>query len=119
MKKTIALLLIILSPTLLKAQNRPLVFCNVTVIDMRNEQPKLNMTIVVSGNRIASIGKNIKIPKNAEVVDGNGKFLIPGLWDNYTFTLEAVKNNFPYFELLIAHGVTSGCDAACGCDKEL
>ncbi|MCA1622903.1 MAG: hypothetical protein LC778_03750 [Acidobacteria bacterium] len=83
-----------------------LVFRNVTLIDMRGEQPQPNMTVIVSGNRVAKIGKNLRIPKNAEIVDATGKFLIPGLWDNYTYTLEAVKNNFPFFELLIAHGVT-------------
>lgn len=74
------------------------------------------MTVVVSGSRIASIGKNINIPKNAEVIDASGKFLIPGLWDNYTFTLEAVKNNLPYFELLIAHGVTGVRDVGTSMD---
>jgi len=122
MKEAILLLLIILLPTLLFAQanqvvqNRPIVFRNVVLIDMRSEQPKPNMTVLISGNRIAKIGKNIKIPKNAEVVDASGKFLIPGLWDNYTYTLEAVKNNFPYFELLIAHGVTGVRDVGTSMD---
>jgi len=64
MKKLFALLLIMILPTLLVAQNkpavqnRPLIFRNVTLIDMRSEQPKPNMTVVVSGNRIAKIGKN-------------------------------------------------------------
>jgi len=122
MRKLFALLLIMILPMLViaqnkpAAQNRPLVFRNVTLIDMRSEQPKPNMTVLISGNRIAKIGKNIKIPKNAEVIDASGKFLIPGLWDNYTYTLEAVKNNFPYFELLIAHGVTGVRDVGTSMD---
>jgi hypothetical protein len=122
MRKLFALLLIMILPMLViaqnkpAAQNRPLVFRNVSLIDMRSEQPQPNMTVLISGNRIAKIGKNIKIPKNAEVVDASGKFLIPGLWDNYTYTLEAVKNNFPYFELLIAHGVTGVRDVGTSMD---
>ncbi|MDQ6786303.1 MAG: hypothetical protein M3033_05735, partial [Acidobacteriota bacterium] len=122
MRKTFALLLIILLPTLMVAQvnqtvrNRPVVFRHVTLIDMTSEQPKPNITVIVSGNRIAEIGKNIKTPKNAEVVDASGKFLIPGLWDNYTYTLDAVRKNFPFFELLIAHGVTGVRDAGTGMD---
>ncbi|HVF31008.1 MAG TPA: hypothetical protein VNA22_08560, partial [Pyrinomonadaceae bacterium] len=44
-------------------------FRNATLIDMTGEQPKPNMTVIVSGNRIAKIGRNVKTPKNAEVVD--------------------------------------------------
>jgi hypothetical protein len=102
------------------AQNRPVVFRNVTLIDMRSEQPKPNMTVLISGNRILEIGRRIKVPKNTEVVDASGKFLIPGLWDNYTFTLDyellAVKNKFPFFELLVAHGVTGVRDAGTAMD---
>jgi imidazolonepropionase-like amidohydrolase len=117
MKKIFALMLIIILPTLIfgqvsqTAKNRLLVFRNVTLIDMRSDAPQANMTVVVKGNRISKIGKNIKPPKNAEVIDASGKFLMPGLWDNYTFTLEAVKNEFPYFEMMIAHGVTGVRDA--------
>ena len=90
------LLLILVLPIAVKAQERNsiVVFRNVTLIDMGSEQPKPNMTVVIKGNRISKIGKNIKIPQNAEVVDASGKFLIHGLWDNYTFTLEAVRRTF-------------------------
>jgi imidazolonepropionase-like amidohydrolase len=121
MRKTFALLLIFL-PTLMFGQgnktlpNRPLVFRNVTLIDMRSEKPQSSMTVVIKDNRIAKIGRNIKIPKDAEVVDASGKFMIPGLWDNYTYTLEAVKNNYPYFELLIAHGITGVRDVGASMD---
>ena len=126
MRQSFALLLITILPMLLVAQdkpvtqNRPVVFRNVTLIDMRSEQPQPGMTILVSGNRIAEIGRSIKIPKDAEVVDATGKFMIPGLWDNYTFTLDyesvAAKNNYPFFELLIAHGVTGVRDAGTAMD---
>ncbi len=73
MKKIFALLLIVLFPTLIfaqadqAAQNRLLVFRNVTLIDMRSAQPQPNMTVVVSGDRIAAIGKTgkIRVPKGA------------------------------------------------------
>lgn len=93
------------------AQNRPVVFRNVMLIDMRGEKPQPNMTVVVSGTRIAKIGRNIKIPKDAEVVDAGGKFLMPGLWENFSYTLDAVKEGFPYFEMMVAHGVTGARDS--------
>ena len=36
-------------------------------------------TVVVRDGRIASVGKNAKAPKDAKVVDGSGKFLVPGV----------------------------------------
>lgn len=105
-------MLIILLPKLIFAQqNRPLVFRNVTLIDMRSEQPKANMTVVVEGNRISKIGKSLKISKDAEVVDASGKYLIPGLWDMHVHIFNNVSapgtnNKDNYFPLFIANGVT-------------
>lgn len=118
MRKLFVLLLIMILPVLLTAQDksaaptRPLVFRNVTLIDMTGEQPKLNTTVVVSGNRISKIGRNIKIPKNAEIIDASGKFLIPGLWDMHVHLFNNISGNNTnnkdsYFPLFIANGVMS------------
>src|SRR6476620_3257325 len=98
MTKLAGLFLITILPVLLIAQDtpvsrtRPIVLRNVSLLDMRTDQVKPDMTILVSGDRIAKVGKDVKAPKNAEVIDAAGKFLIPGLWDNYAFTHEAVKH---------------------------
>jgi imidazolonepropionase-like amidohydrolase len=95
-----------------KAQEKSaIVFRNATVIDMTGDQPKPNMTVIVRGNRIAKIGKNLRIPKNAEVFDASGKFMIPGLWDMHTHMFNNISRagtndsdvNFPLF---VANGVT-------------
>ncbi len=60
-----------------------LVFDGVTVVDV--EQGKLipNQRVVIAGNRIQAVGKAgaASLPKGAQVVHAQGKFLIPGLWD--------------------------------------
>ncbi len=107
MRKQAAVLLITILPILLigqdksASQNRSFVFRNVTLIDMRSDQPKPNMTVSISGDRIVQIGKNIKIPRNAEVVDASGKFLIPGLWDMHVHTVHP-----SYLSLFVANGIT-------------
>lgn len=114
MKKTFALLLIILLPTLLTAQgNRAipsssLVFNHVTVIDMTGAQPKPDMTVVIQGSRIITIGKSAKtrFPKNARVIDATGKFLIPGLWDMHVHLGNDDFDKSSYLRLFIANGVT-------------
>lgn len=108
MKKTIALLLILLLPIGLAAQvtqNISIVFNHVNVIDVKSGRAKSDTTVIVTGNRIAAVGKKVKIPKNAEIIDAGGKFLIPGLWDMHAHTL--TDNRFEWvFPLLVANGVT-------------
>jgi hypothetical protein len=40
-----------------------------------------NVTIVVRGLKIESVGENVAIPADARVIDAAGKTVIPGLWD--------------------------------------
>jgi imidazolonepropionase-like amidohydrolase len=65
------------------AWSQPLVIKRVTVIDATGKAAQPDMTVVVEGDHIAAVSpwKKAKVPKNAQVVDGAGKFLIPGLWD--------------------------------------
>jgi imidazolonepropionase-like amidohydrolase len=66
---------------------KTLVITHVTLIDVANAAPKPDMTVTVRGGRIADIERTSrKIPKDALVVDGRGKFLIPGLWDMHVHT---------------------------------
>ena len=74
------LLSILLSPL---AWAGPLVIRRVTVIDATGKPAQPGMTVVIEQDRIVSIGpwKKINVPAGAQIVDGRGKFLIPGLWD--------------------------------------
>src|SRR5262245_50785553 len=60
---------------------QPLVFTHVTIIDTSNGKLYADVTVVIQGNQITSVGKRVSIPKDAQVVDASGKFMIPGLWD--------------------------------------
>jgi imidazolonepropionase-like amidohydrolase len=56
---------------------------NVTIADVENHKLIPNQTVELSGDVIANIQsvKNVKIPAGATIIDGTGKFLIPGLTD--------------------------------------
>ena len=56
-------------------------FVDVTVIAMDRERSLPHSTVVVQGNRIVKVGpaKEVALPKGALQVNGQGKFLIPGL----------------------------------------
>jgi imidazolonepropionase-like amidohydrolase len=111
MKKIFALLLLFLLPTTLLCQptqnptpGRSLVFTHVTIIDATGAPAQRDMTVIIAAERISEIGSaaKVKVPKDAQVVDATGKFLIPGLWDMHVHTL--TKELF--FPLYLANGVT-------------
>jgi len=60
-----------------------LVFAHVNVLDATGSPMQPDMTVVVQGNSIRQLGKSmdVPVPKGAKIVDGHGKYLIPGLWD--------------------------------------
>src|SRR5215207_46921 len=59
-----------------------LVIRNISVIDGLSPEIQPNRTVVIVGNRIKAIGEEgqVAIPKRAKFIDGQGKYLIPGLW---------------------------------------
>jgi len=66
-----------------RAPERSLAFTHVNVIDATGTAAQPDMTVIVIGQRIASIEKSstATIPANAQIVAAQGKYLIPGLWD--------------------------------------
>ncbi len=110
MRKALALLSLLVFASQFITRRPPvpeltsLAFTHVTVIDMTGAPPKSDMTVVVTSNRISALGQTgkIRIPKEAQVIDATGKFLIPGLWDMH-FHIHETERTFPLF---IANGVT-------------
>ncbi|HEY2375006.1 MAG TPA: amidohydrolase family protein [Gemmatimonadaceae bacterium] len=86
------------------APSAAIAITHVTVIDVTGGRPLADATVVVRGNRIASIDSEAA-PSDARVVDGRGKFLIPGLWDMH---VHAAWPNMAdaVAELFVANGVT-------------
>jgi len=107
MRKMLVLLLMLCAT--LFAQSRrggsALVIRDVTVIDCTGAKPQAGMTVVIRGDRIAEIAKvaDVAIPKSARVIEGSGKFLIPGLWDMHGHLTDAGPTAPA---LLIENGVT-------------
>lgn len=109
MRNLFAFLLLILLPVRIfcqsseSSQTQALVFTNVTVIDMTGTPPSAGLTVVVEGSRITKIGKTtkVKIPKNVQIIDGAGKFLIPAFWDMHVHFWEAERS----LPLFVANGV--------------
>ncbi len=68
----------------------PLLFRNVTLIDGTGAQAQSGMSVLVTENRIAEVSRtNIRAGENVTVIDGRGKYLIPGLMDMHIHLLGA------------------------------
>lgn len=82
-------------------------FTNVTLIPMTEETITANQTILVKGDRIFKIGpsREIKIPSNARVIDGQGAYLMPGLADMHVHLTGDWP--LPQLDLYLANGVTT------------
>lgn len=87
-------------------------FTNVNVIPMDKERILQNQVVIVSNGIITAIGKNVKVPKDAQIIDGKGKYLIPGLMDMHTHLLSD-GDEYPKsiaedeLKVMIANGVTT------------
>src|SRR4051812_19061859 len=55
----------------------------VAVIDATGAPPTPGMTLLARGDRIVAVGasRTVRVPDDAAVIDGRGKFVIPGLVD--------------------------------------
>ena len=77
-------------------------FVNVNVVPMDRERVLRGQTVIVEGGRIAAIGRKVKVPASAKIIDGSGRYLSPGLADmhNHADSREDLA-------LFLANGVTT------------
>jgi imidazolonepropionase-like amidohydrolase len=89
----------------IKGLASPLVFTGVTVVDVKDGKLLSGQNVLIVGNRIKAIGpdKKVKIPKDAQIIDAKGKYLIPGMWDMHPHVDQHANQLYPMF---VAHGVT-------------
>jgi len=102
------------SPAIAFAQSpaQAIAITHVSVVDGRAPRPRADQTVVVRGDRIIWVGPaaSARIPPGATLIDGRGRFLIPGLWDMHVHTV--MPGGRKVLPLYIANGVTGVRDMA-------
>jgi imidazolonepropionase-like amidohydrolase len=88
----------------LGAVGQSYVVVHVSVVPMDREVILSDQTVVVSGSKIVSLGsyRNVKIPSNSTIINGKGKYLIPGLID-----IDVQIRSINEMPLYLANGVTT------------
>jgi imidazolonepropionase-like amidohydrolase len=95
-----------------------LAITHVTVVDVATGTSHPNATVLVSNGRISAVG-DVRLPSHTRILDGTGKFVIPGLWDMHSHLQYDRYARTIAFPLYIANGVTGirdmdgDCDSAC------
>lgn len=84
-------------------QNNTLVIAGGTLIDGTGRAPISDALIVIEGNRIKTIGQKgrTRYPSDAEVIEADGKYILPGLWDMHVHYYGWMG------QLFLSYGITS------------
>jgi imidazolonepropionase-like amidohydrolase len=88
------------------AGRKAIAFVGVTVVDTTGGPSRPDRTVVVERDRIVGLGgrREVRVPRGATVVDGTGRFLIPGLCDMHVHS-DVHEAVIP--PLYIANGITT------------
>jgi len=86
----------------------PVVIRDVTMVDVVSGTMRPHTTVTVVGPRIAGVAPAAAtaVPRGARVIDGGGRFLIPGLWDMHSHSLWSPEAMRTFLPLYVAQGVT-------------
>ncbi|NBC03128.1 MAG: amidohydrolase family protein [Bacteroidetes bacterium] len=82
---------------------------NITSIDAENGVTD-NITVVIKDGKIVEVASSDELSvstENNEIIDGTGKFLIPGLWDAHVHFSYIEELAPSMFDLFLAYGITS------------
>lgn len=111
-------LLILLSPLVnlpmaLATSDGALLIRNVTIVDVQGNRLEPNRDVVILDDRIKGIqaGGTTRLPKKGRVIDGAGKYLLPGLWDFHVHVFTAPGEEDMALPLYILNGITGIRDA--------
>ncbi len=107
MRNLLFLLLTFFAVTIGAAQDLKIIR-NVSVVSMKSAKVDKNRDVLIENGRIAAIGKSgrLKFDSKTQIIDGAGKFLMPGLWDMHVHAWDAGL----FFPLFLSNGITGARD---------
>ena len=87
----------------------PLLLRDVTLLPLSGDAPRSGQSILIRGDRIERVEPDSEIdpPRGARVVDGSGRFVIPGLTDGHVHVKRSSADLDRLLPIFLAHGVTT------------
>ena len=81
---------------------------HVAVVDAANDRVRADQTVLIRAGRITEVmpAANTSPPRSTRVIDGTGKYVIPGLWDMHAHLAVTGRPAEIDLPLFVAHGVT-------------
>jgi imidazolonepropionase-like amidohydrolase len=70
----------------LQPADKPIAIVNATVITLGKAGTITGGTVLMKGGKIVAVGKDVSAPAGATLIDGKGKFVIPGIIDCHSHT---------------------------------
>lgn len=95
------------APMTRQADTPSFAIVHVTIIDPLSQRVRPDTTVLISGGRITRTGGSAELtpPRSATIIDGSGRFLIPGLWNMHLHagSYESARAALPS---LLSQGIT-------------
>ncbi len=92
--------------------NSDLLIRNVTIVDVSSGTAARHRSVLILKDRISAIGSVIHAGAHTRIIDGSGKFVIPGLWDMHVHL--TAREQLP---LYVAWGITGVRDMGSDFDR--
>jgi imidazolonepropionase-like amidohydrolase len=91
------------------SRQQEIVIRSVNVVPLDEERILSNQTVVIRDGRISAMGSKVKYGKNALLIDGQGKYLIPGLAEMHAHVppIDDIEPMKEVLFLFAANGITT------------
>lgn len=93
----------IVDSSIFNATQSPVAITNVSVLSSDGSQMRDSLIVLIKGGTIVGVDKKMQVTEEYTIIDGTGKFLIPGLIEAHAH-LHRSKNDLL---LYLANGITS------------
>lgn len=93
------------------AQASGIAVTNVSIVDVETGKVRRGQTVVIADGVIKSVGSRGPAPgSNLQVINGRGKYMLPGFWDMGSYALNGTRGVPAALELMVVHGVVGTRD---------
>lgn len=92
----------IVDPGQFQVDSQPIAITRVSVLSPDGTEMLADRTVLIRDGKIASISRGDDVPQGVSLIDGNGKFMIPGLVDSHVHLQRSPNDLLLY----VANGVT-------------